>query len=114
MSAPPPGPSEPPLVQTLRCLLRPIAFLESCRRRFGDTFSVRFLGFKRPMVMLSDPEVIRELYGNAEHGLPPGRTFALLPIVGPRSLLLLEGREHLARRRLMLPPFHGARHRATQ
>ena len=102
------------MVQTLRWLLRPISFLESCRRRFGDTFSVRFLGFRTPMVMLSDPEAIRALYGNPEHGLPPGRTLALQPILGSRSLLLLEGREHLARRRLMLPPFHGARMRAYE
>src|SRR3954469_4017204 len=110
----PAGPSEPPVLQTLRWLLRPISFLESCRRRFGETFSVRFLGFRSPLVMVSDPELIRALYANAEHSLPPGRTLALLPIVGPRSLLLLEGREHLARRRLMLPPFHGARMRAYE
>ena len=110
----PPGPREPPFVQTLRWLLRPISFMESCRRRYGDAFSVQFLGFERPMVMLSDPEAIRALYSEREHGLPPGRTFALRPIMGPRSLLLLEGREHLARRRLMLPPFHGARMRAYE
>ena len=110
----PAGPSEPPIVQTLRWLLRPISFLEASRRRFGDTFSVRFMGFRSPLVMLSDPDAIRTLYGNPEHGLPPGRKLALLPIVGPRSLLLLEGREHLARRRLMLPPFHGARMRAYE
>jgi cytochrome P450 len=110
----PPGSGEPPILQTLRWLLRPISFLESCRRQFGDIFSVRFLGFQTPMVMLSDPEAIRALYGNPEHGLPPGRTVALLPILGPRSLLLLEGREHLARRRLMLPPFHGERMRAYE
>jgi cytochrome P450 len=113
-SALPAGPSEPPMLQTLRWLLRPVAFLESCRQRFGDTFSVRLLGSPGPLVMVSDPEAIRALYSNAEHGLPPGRTLALLPIVGPRSLLLLEGREHLARRRLMLPPFHGARMRAYE
>jgi cytochrome P450 family 135 len=114
MSTLPPGPSEPPALQTLRWLLRPISFLESCRRRFGDAFSVRFLGFQTPMVMLSHPDAIRALYGGREHGLPPGRSVALLPIVGPRSLLLLEGREHLARRRLMLPPFHGERMRAYE
>ena len=114
MDALPAGPTEPPIWQTLHWLLRPISFMESCRRRFGDTFSVRFLGFKTPMVMLSDPDAIRALYGNAEHGLPAGRTIALLPILGPRSLLLLEASEHLARRRLMLPPFHGARMRAYE
>jgi cytochrome P450 len=110
----PSGPTQPPIVQTLHWLLRPISFLESCRRRFGDAFSVRFLGFQTPMVMLSDPEAIRALYANAEHGLPPGRTLALRPILGARSLLLLEGRDHLARRRLMLPPFHGERMRAYE
>jgi cytochrome P450 family 135 len=114
MSTLPPGPSEPPLVQTLRWLLRPISFLESCRRRFGDAFSITFLGFQTPMVMLSDPEAIRALYTVPAHTLPPGRTIALQPIMGSRSLLLLEGREHLARRKLMLPPFHGARMRAYE
>src|SRR5215213_5235095 len=114
MTALPPGPSEPPLVQTLRWLLRPISFLESCRRRFGDAFSVSFLGFQTPMVMLSDPDAIRALYTEPAHRLPPGRTLALQPIMGARSILLLEGAEHLARRKLMLPPFHGKRMRAYE
>jgi len=110
----PAGPREPPILQTLRWLLRPISFLESSRRRFGDTFSVRFLGLQKPMVMLSDPDAIRDLFGNPEHGVASIRTLALLPILGPRSLLLLEGRDHLNRRRLMLPSFHGARMRAYE
>src|SRR3954470_115172 len=114
MSALPPGPSAPPALQTLRWLLRPISFLESCRRQFGDAFSVRFLGFTTPMVMLSDPEAIRALYTSSDNGLPPGRTVTLQPILGARSLLLLEGREHLARRKVMLPPFHGERMRAYE
>ena len=110
----PPGPAEPPAIQTARWLLRPISFMESCRRRFGEAFSVRFLGFTTPMVMLSDPAAIRALYTERRHGLPPGRGVALLPVVGPRSVLLLEGGEHLARRKLMLPPFHGERMRAYE
>jgi cytochrome P450 len=110
----PRGPSAPAIAQTARWLVRPIAFLESCRRQFGDAFSVSFLGFETPLVMLSDPDAIRALYSVPEHGLPPGRTIALRPMLGPRSVLLLEGREHLARRRLMLPPFHGERMRAYE
>ncbi len=101
-------------MQLMRWLTRPIAFMESCRRRFGDEFSVRFPGFERPMVLLSDPETIRALYTAHEHGLPPGRTISLLPVMGPNSVLLLEGREHLARRKLMLPPFHGERMRSYE
>jgi cytochrome P450 len=97
-----------------RWLVRPIAFMESCRRRFGDAFSVRFPGFGQPMVMLSNPEVIKALYTTQEHGLPPGRTITLLPVMGPNSVLLLEGGEHLARRKLMLPPFHGERMRSYE
>jgi cytochrome P450 len=114
MSPLPSGPSESPALQTARWLVRPIAFLEACRRRFGDAFSVRFMGFRTPMVMVSDPEVIRALYSERENGLPPGRTVTLLPLMGPRSVLLLEGAEHMQRRRVMLPPFHGERMRAYE
>jgi cytochrome P450 len=34
--------------------------------------------------------------------------------MGPRSVLLLEGADHLARRKVMLPPFHGERMRAYE
>jgi cytochrome P450 len=114
VSAYPPGPSEPPIVQTMRWLVRPIAFMESCRRRYGDAFSVRFSGFQVPTVMLSNPETLRALYSEHAHTLPPGRGVALRPIMGASSVLLLEGREHLMRRRAMLPPFHGERMRSYE
>src|SRR5687767_8312655 len=110
----PPGPSAPPAIQTMRWLWRPLEFLDSCRRRHGDAFSVTFLGFQTPMVIISDPEAIRALYTSRENGLPPGRSFALEPIMGARSVLLLEGGEHLERRKAMLPPFHGERMRAYE
>jgi cytochrome P450 len=103
-----------PLTQTLRWAFRPIQFMEDCRRRFGDSFSVRFVGFERPMVMISDPEAIKALYREREHGLPPGRNVVLEPILGSTSLLIQEGAEHLSRRRLMLPPFHGERMRSYE
>jgi len=98
----------------LRWAFRPIAFMEDCRREFGDSFSVRFLGFERPMVLISDPEAIKALYREREHGLPPGRNAILEPIVGSKSLLIQQGAEHLSRRRLMLPPFHGERMRSYE
>src|SRR5687768_7006303 len=110
----PPGPSAPPAIQTMRWLCRPLEFLNSCRRRYGDAFSVKFVGFQTPMVIISDPESIRALYTSRENGLPPGRSFALEPIMGARSVLLLEGTEHLQRRKAMLPPFHGERMRAYE
>jgi cytochrome P450 len=110
----PAGPKEPPLVQLAWWLLRPISFMESARRRYGDAFTVRFLGSARPTVMLSNPEAIRALYAEQSHNLPPGRTLALRPIMGSSSVLLLEGPEHLTLRKAMLPPFHGERMRSYE
>jgi len=114
VSALPAGPAESPIIQTARWVARPIRFLEDCRRRYGDAFSVTFQGFRTPLVMVSHPDFVRALYGDRRHGLPPGRTLALQPIVGARSLLLLEGDEHLSRRKLMLPPFRGERMRTYE
>jgi cytochrome P450 family 135 len=111
VTALPAGPTESPVLQTARWVARPIRFLEDCRRRYGDVFSVMFQGFRTPLVMVSRPDVIRALYGERGHGLPPGRTVTLQPLVGPRSLLVLEGEEHLSARKVMLPPFHGDRMR---
>ena len=110
----PPAVKAPPAAQTAAWLFRPTEFLEWCRRRYGDTFSVKFIGFQTPMVMISDPGAISVLYKSRENGLPPGRTFTLEPIMGARSVLLLEGPEHLSRRKLMLPAFHGERMRAYE
>jgi len=110
----PPEPKHSPLVQTLRWAFRPIAFMDDCRRQFGDSFSFRFLGFERPMVLISDPEAIKALYRQREQALPPGRNVVLEPIVGSTSLLIQQGSEHLSRRKLMLPPFHGERMRSYE
>jgi cytochrome P450 len=110
----PPEPKSSPLVQTLRWGFRPLPFMQECREKFGDSFSVKFLGFERPMVMISDPEAIKALYTERENGLPPGRNIVLEPIMGSRSVLLLEGSDHLARRKLILPAFHGERMRSYE
>jgi cytochrome P450 family 135 len=112
--------ASPPLVkgtsleQTLRWAFRPLQFMEECRARYGDAFGVRFLGFERPMYLISDPAAIKALYMERENGLPPGRNIVLEPVLGARSVLLLEGADHLARRKLMLPPFHGERMRSYE
>ena len=108
----PPEPKYSPLSQTLRWSFRPLPFMQECRERYGDAFSVRFMGFERPMVMISDPAAIKALYTERAHGLPPGREVVLTPIVGPHSVLVIEGADHLAHRKLMLPAFHGERMRS--
>jgi len=105
----PPGPRTPAALQTARLLARPVGFFESCRRRYGETFTARVLR-AGPVVFISDPASLKRLFGaDRRNTIAPGRNVVLGPVLGKRSLLLLEGEEHLRRRKLMLPPFHGER-----
>ncbi|MEW6269483.1 MAG: cytochrome P450, partial [Thermodesulfobacteriota bacterium] len=105
----PPGPDAPPLLQGLRWVQWPIPFLEECGRRFGDAFTVRLPG-RPPVVMVSHPDAIKDLFTGSEDDLRAGEAnYVLEPLLGRHSLLLLDGGEHLRERRLLLPPFHGER-----
>jgi cytochrome P450 len=110
----PPGPSAPAALQTARLIARPVPFFEACRRRYGETFTARVLRVGR-LVFISDPASMKSLFGaDRQNTIAPGRNVVLAPVLGRRSLLLLEGEEHLRRRKLMLPPFHGERMRAYE
>lgn len=113
-SARPPQIPLPRVVQTARFLVRPIPFFEHWRHRLGDTFASRLLG-PGDAVFISDPESTKKLFSaDRVNTIAPGRNIILRPLLGARSLLLQEGDEHLKRRRLMLPPFHGERMRAYE
>jgi cytochrome P450 len=59
-------------------------------------------------VLTTDPEIIKKVFTGdplvRHHG-----NDVLRPLIGDRSILLLPPPEHLARRKLLLPPFHGDR-----
>jgi cytochrome P450 len=104
----------PRMLQTGRFMVRPVAFFEHWRRRLGETFAARLVG-PGEVVFVSDPESMKTLFSaDRVNTIAPGRTIVLRPLLGPQSLLLQEGDEHLKRRRLMLPPFHGERMRAYE
>jgi cytochrome P450 len=104
----PPGPRAPRALQMAAWLARPLWFASQCRARFGDMFTVRIE--ERPWVMLADPAAIREVFTMPPDLARAGDANAILrPMLGPTSVLLLDGAEHLHQRRLMLPAFHGAR-----
>jgi cytochrome P450 len=87
---------------------RPTATLEGLRR-YGTRCTVR-LPFQPPLVVLSDPAEIKELFTAPADALHPGQgAWVLEPIVGPNSVILLDEAEHLEQRRLLLPAFHGER-----
>src|SRR5436305_3207804 len=108
----PPGPAWPRLLQTVAFIFAAPRFLDACRRRYGGAVYMRTL-FDNGFVMVFDPALVKELFQGAPAQLHAGEANALLgPIVGRRSVLLLDESEHLRHRRLMLPPFHGARMQA--
>lgn len=113
MARPPRVPLPKP-VQTARVLVRPLPFLETWRRELGGTFQASIAG-PGELIFISDPESLKRLFGaDRVNTIAPGRNLILRPLLGPGSLLLQEDEEHLRRRKLMLPPFHGERMRAYE
>src|SRR3954469_1582890 len=105
----PPGPAAPPVVQVARWIARPTHFMERSRRDHGDVFTVRFAGVGR-YVFVSDPTLLKQIFTAPPDQLHAGEAnWPLQPVLGDRSVLLLDGKEHPGPRRLLLPPFHGER-----
>jgi cytochrome P450 len=96
-------------VNSLRFAQRPLAVLREWHRRFGDVFTVRMLGFGVGVYVV-DPEAIRELFTGDQSDLRAGEANSFMePVLGPHSVLVLDGPEHLRQRKLLLPPFQGSR-----
>jgi cytochrome P450 len=104
----PPGPRLPKPLQTLLFWGVPLGYLEWCRARYGDRFTLLAVDHP-PLVFLSDPDDIRAVFGAPAEVLAPGEGgSSILPIVGERSFMLLDGEEHLVGRRAILPRYRGA------
>ena len=104
----PPGPRAPAVVNTARLVQRPLQSLLGWRERYGDVFTVPLLVFGTG-VYVSDPDAIREMLTGDQSDLHAGEANAPLePVLGSKSVLILDGREHLRQRKLLLPPFQGS------
>jgi cytochrome P450 family 135 len=110
----PPGPRLPKLVQTLGFLFAGRRFLDACRRRYGDVVTMS-TAFDSNFVMVFEPELVKKVLQAPPDHLRAGEANALLgQLLGERSVLVLDGAEHLRQRKLMLPPFHGKRLRTYE
>jgi cytochrome P450 len=102
----PPGPRMPRALQAIGWTQRPLPFLERCQRRYGDTFTLRIRHWG-DWVVLADPADVKTVFtAGAAVGVDIANPL-LGPVLGPRSVMLLEEPEHMTRRKLMLPSFHG-------
>jgi cytochrome P450 family 110 len=105
------SPKFSPIAQKLRWAFDPLKLLKYCAQQFGDLFQLMSTK-ERPVVFVSNPQALKEIFTAEASLFDSGRGNALLqPIFGDFSLLLLDGAPHRRQRRLLLPPFHGDRMR---
>jgi hypothetical protein len=91
-------------------VLHPVEFLEEQRARHGDSFSVRIVPGRPPMVWLSEPEAIRDVFAADDETLNAGEANQIVEsVLRKNSILLLDGEPHRRQRKLLMPPFHGDR-----
>jgi cytochrome P450 len=108
----PRGPRLSPFALTLIWTLAPGWVMDQCARRLGDSFTLTFFPSGRKLVMVSDPEAVKAVF-TAPPEVAPSAAGAspIASIMGPNSVIMLIGREHMRQRKLLLPPFHGERMR---
>src|SRR3954467_13922800 len=110
----PPGPRLPKWMQTAGFIFFNRPWIDGCRRRYGDMVTFSSL-FDPRFVMVFEPELVKQVFRGSPEQLRAGEANAVLgPVVGERSVLLLDGAEHMRQRKLLLPPFHGKRMRAYE
>lgn len=105
MDSLPPGPSST-LLSTIKIGKSPFEFYRHCYETYGPTFTIPALN--GTVVCTTEPEGARAMFtAGAEHFKPFGVDVASSII--PNSIFMLEGARHKQERKLLAPPFHGAR-----
>jgi cytochrome P450 len=105
----PPGPSSR-LIAMVRYLRDPYRSIADPWKKYGDPFTVPT--FSGPIVITGDPEGVKQFFGADADQWVPVSVEAMQVLLGPGSLLLMTGAQHKSARKLLMPPFHGARMRA--
>jgi cytochrome P450 family 135 len=99
--------------RTVHFTLDPEGFFAAAHRRYGDMFAMTVLG--QHWVAIAHPDAVKEVLAHGPEELDSGAANqSLSPMLGTRNLLLLDGEQHLHRRRIVLPAFHGERMRAYE
>lgn len=107
----PPGPRMPSALQALGWALRPLPFMERANDRHGEIFTLR-VRRGRPWVVLTDPADVKLLFTADASAVRAGAVAAspiLEPLLGTRSVMLLDEPEHMTHRKMMLPAFRSTR-----
>lgn len=103
----PNSPEMPKFMQLVQWIYNPLQLMEASAKAHGDCFTL-WLTQKQPMVFLSNPQAIQELFTKPLEQLDARASAQVLqPLLGENSLLLLSGETHQRQRKLLTPPFHG-------
>jgi cytochrome P450 family 135 len=103
----PPGPPLPRLVQTRLLWQRTLPFLTANRRRYGPVFTIRAMPWGTAVVV-NDADLVKQIFTGDPAVFHAGEGNSMLaPVLGERSVLVIDDDEHLQARRRLLPPFHG-------
>ncbi|MFN6476905.1 cytochrome P450 [Nostoc sp. DedQUE07] len=109
----PNGPQTHPWVQTYQWLTNPLEYMEDCAKSYGDIFTLRIGPVFTPQVFISNPQAIQQIFTTDPKQLDSGAAAGSgTPLLGPNSLLSLEGKPHQRQRKLLTPPLHGERMQA--
>jgi hypothetical protein len=103
----PPGPRLPLAIQSTLAWSRTIPFFEAGRRKYGPVFTIRAVPWGRAVV-IHDAGLVKQVFTGDPAIFHAGDGNSLLaPVLGRRSVLVLDEDEHLQARKRLLPPFHG-------
>lgn len=108
------GSQAPAFWQSLHWIFNPVSYLESNHSRYPDLFIAKGTGFANTVVIVSNPEAMQQILKSDRTQLSAPRDFNLLlrPLLGDRSVIMLDREAHRKRRQLVMPSFHGDRMRA--
>ena len=105
----PPGPRMGRVLQTAIWSRQAQWMLEQSRARFGRMFTLK-IAYEGEWVVVSDPELVKQIFTGDPRIFHAGEGNQILrPILGENSVLVLDEKEHIGQRKLLLPPFHGER-----
>jgi cytochrome P450 len=96
----------PRALQALGWTNRALPWLERCRERYGDAFTLRIRHWG-DWVLLADPADVKAVFTAGDKVGVALANPLLGPLLGPRSMMLSEEPDHMRRRRVVLPAFHG-------
>jgi len=108
----PPGPRGPAMLHTFIWALAPTWLMDRCASSLGEAFTLTFAPSGIQLVFVSDPQAVKDVMTAPAEIAPSGAADSpVAPVMGPSSVVVLTGPEHIRQRKLLLPPFHGERMR---